>query len=71
MRLIYLYLSKRPNPKSSTPQLFDTIVKSFVFLAYKARIRFSGQPDIPNPPTNRVYPSEISFTASSALANIF
>ena len=55
-----------PNPKSSTPALLLTMVKPFGFETFSADMRFSGMPHRPNPPTRRVQPSGMSFTASSA-----
>src|SRR6185312_13366636 len=50
-------LSSRPIPKSSTPALFPTIVRSLTPLSTKAWIRFSGMPHRPKPPAAMVIPS--------------
>jgi hypothetical protein len=52
----------------STPQLFETTVRSVAPLRVSAPIRFSGIPQSPNPPTMSVAPSAMSRTASSAEA---
>src|SRR6185312_13479706 len=50
-------LSSRPMPKSSTPALFPTMVRSLTPLSTKAWIRFSGIPHRPKPPAAMVIPS--------------
>src|SRR5947209_16353182 len=44
-------------PKSSTPALFPTMVRSLTPLSTNARIRFSGMPHSPKPPAAMVIPS--------------
>src|SRR5580704_2627425 len=60
--------SRRPMPKPSTPTLLLIVVRFFTPLRTRARIRFSGMPQSPKPPTIMMAPSDISRTASSALA---
>src|SRR5258705_6997022 len=55
-------------PKPSTPALLLMVVRFFVPLRASARIRFSGIPHRPKPPTMMVAPSNTSWIASSALA---
>src|SRR3984885_8565934 len=50
-------LSSKPMPKSSTPALFPTMVRSLTPLSTRAWIRFSGMPHRPNPPAAMVMPS--------------
>src|SRR5579862_1998270 len=57
-----------PMPKPSTPALLLIVVRFFTPLRTRARIRFSGMPHRPKPPTMMLAPSGISRTASSALA---
>jgi len=47
--LTCLFLRRRPKPKSSTPALFETTVRSAVPFFKSASIRFSGIPHNPNP----------------------
>lgn len=68
---ICFYCNNTPVPYPSTPQLFDTIVKSFYFCFANAATKFSGRPHNPNPPITNVIPSFMSFVASSADLNIF
>src|ERR1700730_17682306 len=44
-------------PKSSTPALFPTMVRSLTPLSTSAWIRFSGMPHNPKPPAAMVIPS--------------
>src|SRR6202012_3993345 len=44
-------------PKSSTPALFPTMVRSLTPLSTRAWIRFSGMPHTPKPPAAMVIPS--------------
>src|SRR3984885_7807797 len=44
-------------PKSSTPALFPTMVRSLTPLSTRAWIRFSGMPHNPKPPAAMVIPS--------------
>ena len=60
--------SSSPMPRPSTPTLLLMVVRFFTPLRTRARIRFSGIPHSPNPPTMMVAPSKISLMASSALA---
>ena len=55
--------SSRPGPAPSTPQLFDTMVRSVAPCASSASIRKAGMPASPNPPTAML---DLSATASSA-----
>jgi hypothetical protein len=64
-------LSNFPKPKSSTPALFETTIKSFVPRFNTASIRFSGIPQRPKPPTKSFAPLGISVIASSADLKIF
>src|ERR1017187_5034013 len=59
----------RPRPNSSTPTLLLMVLRFLTPFFTSARIRFSGIPHSPNPPTMMVAPSLISATASSAFAN--
>ncbi len=47
--LTCLVFNNKPRPKSSTPQLFDTIIKSFCPVLSNALIKFSGIPHKPKP----------------------
>ena len=49
-----------PRPKSSTPALFETMVRSLTPLATQRLDQFSGIPHRPNPPAARVMPSKSS-----------
>src|SRR5512146_1055878 len=60
--------SSRPTPNPSTPALLLTVVRFLVPFLTRARIRFSGLPHRPKPPIMMLAPSDISRTASSALA---
>src|SRR5215469_805176 len=53
-------------PKSSTPALLLTTVRSLVPLRRTAPIRFSGMPQSPKPPIRMVMPSRRLATAASA-----
>src|SRR5262249_15954315 len=53
-------------PKSSTPALLLTTVRSFVPLRRTAPMRFSGMPQSPKPPIRMVMPSRRLATAASA-----
>src|SRR5437879_3198879 len=55
-------------PKSSTPALLLTMVRSFVPLRRTAAMRFSGMPQRPKPPIRMVAPSWIFSMAASAEA---
>ena len=55
-------------PSPSTPTLLLMVYRFFVPLRANARIRFSGIPQSPKPPTIMVAPSNTSWMASSALA---
>src|SRR6266852_8214823 len=55
-------------PKSSTPALLLTMVRSFVPLRRTAAMRFSGMPQRPKPPMRMVAPSWIFSMAASAEA---
>src|ERR1017187_8072678 len=59
----------RPRPNSSTPTLLLMVLRFLTPFFTSARMRFSGIPHSPNPPTMMVAPSLISATASSAFAN--
>src|ERR1019366_8645274 len=59
----------RPRPNSSTPTLLLIVLRFLTPFFTSARIRFSGIPHSPKPPTMMVAPSLISATASSAFAN--
>ena len=69
VRLICFVSRRRPKPKSSTPALFETAVKSFVPVSLKAFIKFSGIPHKPKPPTVTVHPFGMSATASAAFSH--
>src|SRR5262249_56420652 len=58
--------SRRPRPQSSTPALFETQVRFCTPRLTSARIRFSGMPQRPKPPTTSVAPLGMSRTACSA-----
>src|SRR5229473_6931989 len=60
--------SSTPMPKSSTPALLLTMVRSFVPLRRTAAMRFSGMPQRPKPPIRMVTPSRILSMAASAEA---
>ena len=62
------FASSSPMPNPSTPTLLLMVVRFFTPLRPRARIRFSGMPHSPNPPTMMVAPSKMSRMASSALA---
>ena len=51
------FCNNNPIPKSSTPALLLTIVRSLVPLRLTAAIKFSGIPQSPNPPIRMVAPS--------------
>ena len=70
IRLTCLLRRRMPKPKSSMPQLFETIVRSLGPCYAIAVIRFSGMPHRPNPPAHIVAPSLISLVASAAESNI-
>ena len=55
-----------PSPKSSTPQLFEAMVRSFVPASRIAAIRFSGMPQRPKPPAAIVMPSNRRPSSASA-----
>src|SRR5215468_6423921 len=55
-------------PQPSTPTLLLMVVRFFTPLRTRARIRFSGMPHRPNPPTIMVAPSKTSRIDSSAFA---
>src|SRR5580704_1437300 len=57
---------RRPMPKSSTPALLLTMVRSLVPLRRTAAIRFSGMPHKPKPPMRIVAPSGSFSMAASA-----
>src|SRR2546422_7820534 len=57
-----------PIPKSSTPALLLTMVRSLVPLRRMAAMRFSGIPQRPKPPMRMVAPSWIFSMAASAEA---
>jgi len=59
-----------PKPQSETPPLLEIQVRSLMFFFSKVAIKFSGIPQIPNPPHATVDPSLISLTASSQLSKI-
>ncbi len=67
-RRIWPLASSSPIPKPSTPTLLLMVVRFLTPLRARARIRFSGIPHKPNPPTIIVAPSNTSWIASSALA---
>lgn len=67
--LILCSFSSIPTPKSSTPALFETTVKSVEPIFNTAAIKFSGMPQRPNPPTKSLAPLCTSDTASSTLLN--
>src|SRR6266481_5669982 len=58
--------SSTPMPKSSTPALLLTMVRSFTPLRRTAAIRFSGMPQSPKPPIRIVAPSRTFAMAASA-----
>src|SRR6266446_5620044 len=60
--------SSIPMAYPSTLTLLLMVVRFFTPLRTSARIRFSGIPHRPNPPTMTVAPSKTSRMASSALA---
>ena len=55
-------------PKPSTPTLLLMVVRFLTPFRTRARIRFSGMPQRPKPPTMMTAPSNTSRMASSALA---
>src|SRR5690349_15695537 len=57
-----------PIPKSSTPALLLTMVRSFVPLRRTAAMRFSGMPHSPKPPMRMVAPSRSFSIPASAEA---
>src|SRR6478735_42702 len=57
-----------PRPQSSTPQLLLTVSRSLVPWRCRASMSATGIPHSPKPPTARDAPSDMSATASSALA---
>jgi len=79
-QLTCFVFKSKPRPKSSTPQLFETIIRSFWPVLSNALIKFSGIPHNPkpekqkimyslkkidwSPPTSNVAPCGISCTAS-------
>src|ERR1700674_3757918 len=67
-RRIWPFARSSPTPKPSTPALLLMVVRFLTPLWTRARIRFSGFPHKPNPPTMMVAPSNTSWIASSALA---
>src|SRR6266852_5061457 len=67
-RRIWPFASSNPTPKPSTPALLLMVVRFLTPFWARARIRFSGFPHKPNPPTMMVAPSNTSWIASSALA---
>ena len=56
--LIWPPASRMPRPKSSTPQLLETTVRSFTPASRIAAIRCSGIPQRPKPPAMMVMPSK-------------
>lgn len=48
-RLTCLVFNNKPRPKSSTPQLFETTIRSFWPVLMSALMRFSGIPHKPKP----------------------
>ena len=58
--------SRRPMPESH-PRVVADGGEVFRAVAHQSRIRFSGMPAQPNPPSMMVAPSEMSWMASSAL----
>src|SRR5436853_1686736 len=60
--------SSTPIPKSSTPALLLTIVRSFAPLRRTAAMRFSGIPQSPKPPMSIVAPSRSFSIPTSAEA---
>uniref|UniRef100_A0A915K3S4 Uncharacterized protein n=1 Tax=Romanomermis culicivorax TaxID=13658 RepID=A0A915K3S4_ROMCU len=56
-------LINRPTPQSGWPLLLVTTVKFWLFLRTRASIKFSGMPQIPNPPSRIDEPSRTSSTA--------
>ena len=70
--LICLFSSKSPRPQSTTPQLFEAIVRFLVPYSFKAVMSPFGVPPTPNPPTIKKLPSFTSLTASrSELQTLF
>src|SRR5882757_7935693 len=61
---IRLSASRMPSPHSSTPQLFETTLRSLTPLSWIALINCIGLPHSPKPPTARLAPSEMSSTAA-------
>ena len=59
--------SSRPRPKSSTPALLLTTVRSREPRSRSAAMRFSGMPHSPKPPTRSLAEEGMSATASAAL----
>jgi hypothetical protein len=55
-----------PSPQSSTPQLFETTLRSSTPAACSAEIRAIGTPHSPKPPTASVAPDGMSATAVAA-----
>ena len=66
MRFTWRARSSRPSPKSSTPALLLTQVRSRVPRAAMAAMRCSGRPHRPKPPTVSVAPWGMSATAAAA-----
>src|SRR5688572_2475408 len=66
LRICWAWRSS-PTPKPSTPALLLMIVSPFAPFRCNARVRFSGIPHRPNPPTMIVAPSCRSAIASNAL----
>src|SRR5260370_1402585 len=65
---VWAFASSNPTPRPSTPALLLMVVRFLTPFWARARIRFSGFPHKPNPPTMMVAPSNTSWIASSALA---
>jgi hypothetical protein len=66
MRFTCFERSNIPNPKSSTPALLLTHVSSRAPVWDSARIKCSGKPHKPKPPTHSVAPLLMSATAAEA-----
>ena len=66
--LICRVASSSPIPKSSTPQLLLTTVRSLTPSARMPAIRFSGMPHRPNPPASTIAPSLSPARASASAA---
>jgi len=53
-QLTCFVFKSKPRPKSSTPQLFETIIRSFWPVLSNALIKFSGIPHNPKPEKQKI-----------------